>query len=343
MRLKLPVWTILVSVACINPGSTVSAQRVPDPGTERETVFGNYAVRQVTANAGQAAAAASADPAQETFTREIPGVVAGRTRVEFIKAGFNGVEAVIGLPDGSVLFGEYEANKILKIDAAGTISTYLDNTNRTIGLAFDPKGRLIATQSRDPRLVVLTPTYMVLADSFEGQPLVRPNDLVIDRKGGIYFTDPVPGAEQQFREPPAGRKPLLFYRTPEGRLTKVAELTSANGVQLSPDEKTLYATNGTHLVAFDVQADGSVTNMRKFADSRGDGLAVDNAGRLYSAFAEGVNVISPQGKILGVIPTPVGMQSVGFAGPDKRTLYMIGRGAAYKVRVLAEGIRSRAK
>ena len=220
------------------------------------------------------------DPARELSAPDIPGVVAGGTKVQFIRAGFNGTEGVIAMPDGSVLFTEQDADRIIKIDPAGTISTYLENTNRTIGLAYDPKGRLIGTQSRDPRIAVLHPTRTVLADSFEGQPLVRPNDLVIDRKGGIYFTDPIPGANR-FREPPPGRKPLLFYITPDGRLTKLTEyVTSPNGVQLSLDEKTLYATNGTHIVAFDVEADGSVKNPRKFADSRGDGLAVDNAGRV---------------------------------------------------------------
>ena len=121
------------------------------------------------------------------------------------------------------------------------------------------------------------------------------------------------------------------------------DVTAPNGVQLSPDEKTLYATNGTHIVAFDIQPDGSVKNPRKFADSRGDGLAVDNAGRLYAAVAEGINVISPQGQILGTISTPVGMQSVGFAGRDHRTMFAVGRGAAYKISMLAEGIKSRAK
>lgn len=283
------------------------------------------------------------DPARELSAPDIPGVVKGGTTVQFIRAGFNGTEGVIAMPDGSVLFTEQDADKIIRIDPAGNISTYLENTNRTIGLAYDPKGRLIGTQSRDPKVGVLHPTRMVLADSFAGQPLVRPNDLVIDRKGGIYFTDPIPGANR-FREPPRGRKPLLFYITPEGRLTRLTEaIESPNGVQLSVDEKTLYATNGTHIVAFDVEPDGSVKNPRKFADSRGDGLAVDSAGRLYAAVAAGINVINPQGRILGTIPTPVGMQSVGFAGRDRKTMFAVGRGAAYKLAMLAEGIRSRAK
>jgi gluconolactonase len=293
----------------------------------------------------QGAPASQPDPAQTLSAPDIPGVVKGGTKVEFIRAGFNGTEGVIAMPDGSVLFTEQDANKIIRIDPAGTLSTYLENTNRTVGLAYDPKGRLVAAQSRDPKIGILHPTREVLADSFEGQPLVRPNDLVIDRKGGIYFSDPIPGPQQRFREPPPGRKPLLFYITPAGKLTKLTEyVTSPNGVQLSPDEKTLYATNGDHIVAFDVQADGSVTNPRRWAETGGDGLAIDNAGRLYAAVgAGGIRVVSPKGEILGMIPTPVGMQSVGFAGKDKKTMFAVGRGAAYRIAMIAEGIRSRAK
>ena len=116
-------------------------------------------------------------------------------------------------------------------------------------------------------------------------------------------------------------------------------------MQLSPDEKTLYATNGPNIMAFDVQPDGSVKNKRVFVVSGGDGLAMDNAGRLYAAAAGvgGVRVFSPQGKDPGTIPSGTPPQSVGFAGADKKTLYIVGRGALYKTRMVAEGIKSRAK
>ena len=79
--------------------------------------------------------------------------------------------------------------------------------------------------------------------------------------------------------------------------------------------------------------------------SGGDGLAVDNSGRLYSAVASvrGIRVFSPRGELLGTIPAGVPPQSVGFAGPGKRTLFIVGRGAVYKTQMIAEGIRSRAK
>src|SRR5438067_2314469 len=139
---------------------------------------------------------------------------------QFLRAGFDGTEGIISMPDGSVLFCEQNANKIIHIGLDGRFSTYLEDSNRTIGLGYDRKGRLIAAQSREPRVGVLMPARTTLADSFDGQPLVRPNDLVIDRKGGIYFTDPIPNPGTGFREPPPGRKPLLFYITPRGSVIK---------------------------------------------------------------------------------------------------------------------------
>ena len=85
------------------------------------------------------------------------------------------------------------------------------------------------------------------------------------------------------------------------------------------------------MVAFDVQPDGTVRNQRDFAKleagGAGDGMAIDAAGRLYVTSGPGVQVFSPDGKYLGVIPTPRAVISVAFAGPDKKTLYVAGSGA----------------
>jgi gluconolactonase len=148
----------------------------------------------------------------------------------------------------------------------------------------------------------------------------------------------------QFRDPPAGRKPLLFYITPAGHLTKLTDaITKPNGVQLSTNEKTLYAVNGDHVVAFDVQPNGSIKSPRKFADVTGDGLAVDNADRLYVATEEGIRVFSPKGRPLGLIPIPVRIQSIAFAGVDRKTLYAVGRGKVFRIPLLTAGIKGRAK
>jgi gluconolactonase len=131
-----------------------------------------------------------------------------------------------------------------------------------------------------------------------------------------------------------------------------------NGIMLSRDEKVLYVndTNGEHIVAFDVQADGSVINRRNFARYQGgsknaagvftsgaDGLAVDADGRVYAATAAGVEVFDVKGTHLGTIPVSRAPQNIAFAGKDKKTLYIVGRGSAFKVDLLAPGFKGRAK
>jgi gluconolactonase len=141
---------------------------------------------------------------------------------------------------------------------------------------------------------------------------------------------------------------------------KIADgIERPNGIVLSPDEKTLYVNNtqGEYLLAFDVQPGGGVRNKRNFAKYEGvtrneqtgafasgaDGLAVDSAGRVYAAATTGVQVFSPQGQHLGTIPVSRAPQNIAFAGPDKKTLYIVGRGAAFKVQLQAQGYKDRGK
>ena len=280
----------------------------------------------------------------ETVAPAIPGVVAGGTKVQLIKEGFVGTEGPIAAPDGSLLFGEHRGgNRIIKIDSDGRISVYRENSNDASGLAFDSKGRLIAVERTTALVAIIEPTRTVLADRFEGEPFRRPNDLVVDRKDGVYFTDD--------GNPPEGQppKPGVFYITPAGRLIKLDdEIQGSNGIMLSPDERVLYiAGRSEFIVAFDVLPDGRVTNKRNFARLQGDrhgadGLAVDAMGRLYVS-SGGVQVFSSQGQHLGTIPIPRGTQNVAFAGPGKRTLYVVGNGAVYQIAMLAEGFKGRAK
>ena len=312
----------------------------------------------------QAPAAQAAAPAQapapvptETVAPGIAGVVAAGARVEVIARDLRGTEGPIAGPDGALLFTEQNASVITKIDAAGGRSPFLENSNGANGLSFDSRGRLIATQPDRAEIAALTPTRTVLASAYEGRPLLRPNDLIADRKGGVYFTDPGPN-------PAPGQtlagKPSVYYIRPDGRVALVADdVTRPNGIILSPDERVLYVANtlGEYVIAFDVQTDGTVRNRRDFAKLEGvtktdtgvrsgaDGLAVDQAGRLYVATQVGVQVFSVEGRHLGTIPVGItnGPQNIAFAGADKKTLYIVGRGAAWKVPMLAQGIQGRAK
>jgi gluconolactonase len=301
-------------------------------------------------------------PATDTVAPEIPGVVAGGTKVQGIKEGFQGTEGPIGLPDGSLIFTETNANRITKIDKDNNVSTFLENTNGSNGLAFDAKGRLITVQTTpgQTKIGVVYPkgAESVLADGFEGKPFGRPNDLVVDKKGGVYFTEPGPNAPPGTTPAAPPLPPAVYYIPPGGRAIKIADgIERPNGILLSRDEKTLYVnnTNGEFVLAFDIQPDGTVRNQRNFAkyesvtrtasgvSSGADGLAIDGQGRLYVAASTGVQVFSPQGQHLGTIPLSRAPQNLAFAGPGKRTLYVVGRGAAFRIPMVAEGFKDRAK
>lgn len=302
---------------------------------------------------------ASSAQAEVSVTPDIPGVVNKDTPVEFIKDGFNGTEGPLGLPDGSVLFTETKANRIVQITPDNTVSSYLEDSNGSNGLALSPNGDLISVQNLKSRVGIVYPKgrEKTLADNFQGQGFQRPNDLVLDKKGGVYFTDIGTRPSAENPNPPAAT-PGLYYITPDGALKQVAtDIERPNGVQLSRDEKTLYVadTAGEYVLAYDIALDGSIRGKRNFAKLAGfaqtdkgpssgaDGLAVDDEGRLYVASNVGVEVFSAGGQGLGIIPIPQKPQNLAFAGVDKKTLYVVGRGAAYKVKVLTPGFKGRAK
>jgi len=191
---------------------------------------------------------------------------------------------------------------------------------------------------------LLAPSRMTLADSFDGQPLVKPNALVVDRKGGIYFSDPLSNVKSQFRDPPPGRKSLILYLRPDGTLVKPTDaIAQPHKLTLSPDEKTFYATDGDRIVALDVQSDGTLVNPHTFANVRAEDLVVDDKSRLYGSTEEGIEVFSPAGQKLGLIPTPIHIQSFAFTGKDRRTIYAVARGNVYRVSMLAAGLKARQK
>jgi gluconolactonase len=305
---------------------------------------------------------------REWMVAPIPGVVAGGAEWKLVWDGFDNADGIIGAPDGSLLFAQEQPSRVRRLAPDDSTSVYLEDTGHAGSIALDSEGRLLAVQrgctdpgrpaeiecSVAPKLSILAPAYKVLADGFSnGESFGRLNDLVVDRKGGAYFT--VGGA---------------YYASPDGEVITVAtrEEIRSNGITLSRDEQTLYVTNREIVVAFDVQADGSVRNRRDFAtlvgDGGGDGMAIDSEDRVYVTGNMGVHVLSPTGEHLGMIPTPRRPITVAFAGPEKKTLYIVGSGAVdvfrernfeppegvrnnsktiYKISMLAEGFQGRAK
>lgn len=308
-----------------------------------------------------AAPAAPVPPATETVAPDIPGVVRGGTKVLVLKDDLMGTEGPIALPDGTVAFTEGGANRISRIDANDRIAPYIENANLTNAIGFDSKGRMVSVQRGTAGMQI---GYVgpkgnegTLANDFDGNP----NDLVVAKNDAVYFTVPVDRTVAQGGS--ANRatpfSPGVYYIAPGTmRSVKVAEgITNPNGITLSRDERTLYVndTRGEYLVAMDVLPDGKLGPKRNFAKYEGvtktdtgvasgaDGLAIDADGRLYAATTIGVQVFSPQGQHLGTIPFSRAPQNLAFAGRDKKTLYVVGRNAAFKVQMLVSGFKGRVK
>ncbi len=304
---------------------------------------------------GQGGGRGGADkaPPADTFASDIPGIVASGTKVQFLKGGLGGAQGATADPDGNLLFTERTANKIWKLDKEGNFSSYIENTNATNSFLFDRKGRVIAVERMPSQVGVLAPARATLADKFEGHVFGNLNDLAVDKRGGVYFTD-------DRGIPAQGVKPAVYYLRPDGKVIKVAEdFAFPNGAILSKDGKTLYVddTQGDSIRAFDVKADGSAVNERTFVTiteglrkndagvmaSGADGLTIDNAGRLYVAANSGVQIYSPEGKYLGSIPVPKKPGQLAFAGPGKKTLYVLAVDSVYEIPMLAEGFKGRLK
>ena len=190
-----------------------------------------------------AIAFATAAQAEDPVTPPIPGVAAGGVVIELIKDGFDGTEGPIGYPDGSLLFTETKANRIVRIAADNSVSTFLENSNGANGLALNTNGEIIAVQTLKPQVGIVYPAdkQKIFTENFEGTAFQRPNDVVLAKNGGIYFTDSGTRPSKDNPNPPPSH-PGVFYITPAGELKRLAnDIDRPNGIQLNKDENVLYS------------------------------------------------------------------------------------------------------
>ena len=254
----------------------------------------------------------------------IAGVVEAGARWQAVWADYATADGIVGTADGGILFAQEQTDAVKKLLADGTQYTYLEDIYGIGAVSLDTQGRLFGvertcTEPLNPelagcdvltRVVQLAPERRLLANSFaDGRTLGRVNDLIADGRGGAYFTSG--GA---------------WHVSGAGEISVVADANiRSNGIMLSSDGRTLYVTNVTEVLAFDVARDGSTSGRRVFGtldgDGGGDGMAIDAEDRLYVTGNAGVHVLDAAGKYLGLIPTPRRPITIAFSGPEKRTLY----------------------
>lgn len=278
----------------------------------------------------------------------------GKTgKVEKIQGGFQFTEGPAATPDGSVYFTDIPAEKIMRLTPGGKVEEFFSPSLHANGLMYGGEGRLLACQM-DGRLAAIdlkSKETTVLTDSFEGTRYNACNDLVIDKSGGIYFTDP----RYRAPEPWPQVKEAFYYRSLDGKVSRLgSDITAPNGIALSPDEKTLYVipSMSSKMMAYTIEAPGKLSTGRVLcetkqaeglADTGGDGLAIDVKGNLYITTGLGVQVVSPSGKQLGIIECPEHPANCGFGGPGHKTLFITARTGLYSCSMPVAGHIHRTK
>jgi sugar lactone lactonase YvrE len=254
---------------------------------------------------------------------------------ELVAEGFTFTEGPAVDLAGKVYFSDTFKSKIYRINAAGKAEVFVDQAYGTNGTMFGPDGRLYGCQNAKKRIVAYdsSGTAATIAED------VQSNDIVVNRAGGIYFTDP-PNKQ-------------VWYISPRGEKRVVDKgLGYANGLILTPDQGTLVVADmrDKHLWAYKIEPDGSLSDKRPLytlqvpegkKDSGADGMTIDSEGRVYCTSHLGLQVFDAAGKLIGIIekPHPTWLANAVFAGPELDTLYVTSMNKVFRRKMNVKGIR----
>jgi gluconolactonase len=277
-------------------------------------------------------------------------------KLKQLSACFEFTEGPASGKQGNIYFTDIKTSRIYKWSVNNKLQLFRDPSGRANGLRFDSEGILLACEGATRRVTSTTPDgkVTVLVDQYKGKKLNSPNDLWIDPKGGIYFTDPrysnarwiwiekgdvfnqaadsLFGEEQDLR--------ALYYLPPNGKpLHRVAEgFMNPNGVIGTTDGKILYVsdTEKKEIYRFIILEDGSLANRKVFIPQYSDGMTLDELGNLYITNG-GIDIYTPNGELLESIDIPYKSSNVCFGGNDRKTLFITARKGLFALQMKVSG------
>ncbi len=273
----------------------------------------------------------------ELFEGTDTNIINSQAVVERIGKNYKWCEGPVWVPSNKMLlFSAVRENKIYKWDGTDTPVLYLtpsgytdtayrNGENGSNGLALDKDGRLLLCQSGNRQVVRMDaslespkPSFIVLAKNYHGKKFNSPNDLVADSRNNIYFTDPIYGLPKWDKDPTRELNFEGVYKISNtGKLSLLIDsISRPNGIALSPDEKTLYigsSDDHTKWYAYQLDSNGNIQSGKILLDgyemkkkainmkTGADGFKIDKYGNIFSSGPDGINIISPEGKLLGLI------------------------------------------
>ncbi len=263
--------------------------------------------------------------------------------VEKLAGGFSFTEGPAVDAMGNVYFTDIPNDLILIWTLDNTLDTFRLKSGHANGLYFDKDKNLLACERDKGQISSTSPAgdYSVIATEYAGKRFNQPNDIWPDRKGGVYFTDPVYGGEDVALTQDGMH---VYYISPD-RTTVIRvcdDFEKPNGVLGTPDGNTLYVTDAEagKTYQYDIQNDGSLANKMLFVELGCDGMTIDNAGNVYltTGGKQAVDIFSPSGELLESITVPEKPSNLCFGGKDRNQLYITARSSIYRVELNTEGV-----
>lgn len=267
--------------------------------------------------------------------------------VQLLGDGYKFTEGPAADKNGNVYFTDQPNNAIIRWDAAtGELTTFSAESGRSNGLYFDKSGNLLACADMDNQLwsfdMAGKPT--VLVENYGGKLLNGPNDLWIDPKGGIYFTDPLYKRNYWTRDPAMQQDGQhVYYMSPDRKSVRRVDenLKQPNGIVGTTNGKQLYVADigDKKTYVYDIQKDGSLANRTLFTDMGSDGMTIDSKGNIYLT-GKGVTIFDKKGTKIGLIPIDENWTAnVCFGGKDRKTLFITAMDAVYGVKMKVPGAK----
>lgn len=279
--------------------------------------------------------------AQET--NRVSPVIAPGAKLEKLAGDFKFTEGPTCDKEGNVFFTDQPNNRILKWSVAGQLTTFLQPAGRANGMFFDAQGNLIACADEKTELWSITPDgkHTVLAKEYEGKPLNAPNDVWVRADGSLFFTDPFYKRPWwNYDQPPQGTQQVYFLSADRKTLKRVTtDLEQPNGIIGTPDGKRLFVADirARKTWAYEILADGSLTNKTLRCELGSDGMTLDTEGNLYLT-GRGVMVFDPSGKQIEHIAVPESWTAnVSFGGKDHQTLFITASTGFYSIALKFKG------
>ncbi|MGA2173019.1 MAG: SMP-30/gluconolactonase/LRE family protein [Sedimentisphaerales bacterium] len=285
---------------------------------------------------------ASAKRSEDRPAAEEKSVVAPGAKIEKLAGNFKFTEGPIADAEGNVYFVDVSDNRIHKWSVDGKLTTFHEDSGGACGLDIDDKGNLYVCEGRNRRITRITPdgSVTVLCDNYKGKKLNSPNDLWRDKKGGIYFSDPIWAYKKEDMELPGQ---YVFYLPADSHepILVIDDMSSPNGVVGTKDGKLLYVADysGRKTWVYQIKDDGTLSDKKLFVPIGADGMELDEQGNLYltDLTGKGVNIISPEGKKIGYISVPNSTSNLCFGGKDGKTLFITARDSFYSIQMNVKG------